>query len=113
MQKVLLDHGARKVSAYTTHGVFPNKSWGKFLHKGGSARKHIRKNVKPWDPDHFWNLMDDWRQKSFVIMLFVLFYFIADNNDGGFSYFWIKDVKGKAPFEILSLAGSIAAALQV
>ena len=54
-------------------------------------------------------------------MLFVLFYFIADNNDGGFSYFWItdscpqtvKDVKGKAPFEILSLAGSIAAALQV
>ncbi|MCO5547110.1 hypothetical protein L7F22_000552 [Adiantum nelumboides] len=76
-QKVLLAHGAAKVSAYTTHGVFPNRSWEKFLRK--------------------------------------------DNTNEGFSYFWItdscpltvKEVKGKAPFEILTLAGSIAATLHI
>lgn len=75
-QKVLLAHGAAKVSAYATHGVFPNRSWEKFLYKDGQQ---------------------------------------------GFSYFWItdscpltvKDVISRAPFEVLSLAGSIAAALHI
>lgn len=76
-QKVLLAHGAAKVSAYTTHGVFPKRSWEKFLHK--------------------------------------------ENSEQGFAYFWItdscpltvKEVMGKSPFEVLSLAGSIAAALHI
>lgn len=32
-QKVLAAHGAAKVSAYVTHGVFPKKSWERFIHK--------------------------------------------------------------------------------
>lgn len=35
MQKVLAAHGAAKVSAYVTHGVFPKCSWERFLHKDG------------------------------------------------------------------------------
>ncbi|PRQ52072.1 putative ribose-phosphate diphosphokinase [Rosa chinensis] len=76
-QKVLAAHGAAKVSAYVTHGVFPKRSWERFTHKNGELE----------------NL---------------------------FAYFWITDscpltvkaVENKAPFEILSLAGSIADALQ-
>ncbi|KAL2319102.1 hypothetical protein Fmac_032978 [Flemingia macrophylla] len=34
-QKVLAAHGAAKVSAYVTHGVFPNQSWMRFTHKDG------------------------------------------------------------------------------
>ncbi|KAL6140447.1 hypothetical protein ACLB2K_058746 [Fragaria x ananassa] len=76
-QKVLAAHGAAKVSAYVTHGVFPKRSWERFTHKNGESE----------------NL---------------------------FAYFWITDscpltvkaVKNKAPFEILSLAGSIADSLQ-
>eukprot|EP00250_Pteridium_aquilinum_P033910 c6627_g1_i2 orf=65-1345(+) len=76
-QKVLLAHGAAKVSAYATHGVFPNRSWEKFLCK--------------------------------------------EDGQQGFAYFWItdscpltvKEVIGRAPFEVLSLAGSIAAALHI
>ncbi|KAH7289422.1 hypothetical protein KP509_30G001000 [Ceratopteris richardii] len=76
-QKVLQAHGAAKVSAYATHGVFPKKSWEKFLHE--------------------------------------------DTGEQLFSYFWItdscpltvKEVRGKSPFEILSLAASIAAALHI
>lgn len=76
-QKVLAAQGAAKVSAYVTHGVFPKKSWERFVHK----------------------------------------------NDGtiAFSHFWISDscpltvktLTGKAPFEVLSLAGSISDALQI
>lgn len=37
-QKVLAAHGASKISAYVTHGIFPNKSWERFGHdNGGSA----------------------------------------------------------------------------
>ncbi|XP_068335029.1 ribose-phosphate pyrophosphokinase 4-like [Pyrus communis] len=76
-QKVLAAHGAAKVSAYVTHGVFPKCSWERFTHK------------------------DDGLEKAFA-------------------YFWITDscpltvkaVANKAPFEVLSLAGSIADALQ-
>ncbi|PWA54771.1 ribose-phosphate pyrophosphokinase [Artemisia annua] len=78
-QKVLAEHGATKVSAYVTHGVFPKRSWERFAHdKGGSP-------------------------------------------DNGLTYFWItdscpltvKEVKNKPPFEVLSLASSIAATLQI
>lgn len=75
-QKVLAAHGASKVSAYVTHGVFPKQSWERFVHK---------------------------------------------NEEKGFAYFWITDscpltvkaIANKAPFEVLSLAGSIADALQI
>ncbi|KAF8410997.1 hypothetical protein HHK36_003536 [Tetracentron sinense] len=78
-QKVLAAHGATKVSAYVTHGVFPKRSWERFTHKN-----------------------DEDSQKAFA-------------------YFWITDscpltvtaIANKAPFEVLSLAGSIADALQI
>ncbi|OIT34072.1 PREDICTED: ribose-phosphate pyrophosphokinase 4 [Nicotiana attenuata] len=76
-QKVLAAHGAAKVSAYVTHGVFPKRSWERFIHKG-------------------------------------------DGSEKAFTYFWITDscpltvkaIADKAPFEVISLAGSIADALQ-
>ncbi|CAA6661187.1 unnamed protein product [Spirodela intermedia] len=78
-QKVLAAHGAKKISAYVTHGIFPNRSWERFQHDNG----------------------------------------VGPNE--GLSFFWItdscpltvKEVKNKRPFEVLSLAGSIAAALQI
>lgn len=78
-QKVLAAHGAAKISAYVTHGIFPNKTWKRFKYDDG---------VGP---------------------------------DQGMKYFWItdscpltvKEVKGIPPFEVLSLAGSIADALQI
>ncbi|KAG2701936.1 hypothetical protein I3843_06G063600 [Carya illinoinensis] len=78
-QKVLAAHGATKISAYVTHGIFPNRSWERFEHDNGG------------------------------------------NPENGLTYFWITDscsktvtaVKNKPPFEVLSLAGSIAGALQI
>ncbi|XP_058091930.1 ribose-phosphate pyrophosphokinase 3, mitochondrial-like isoform X1 [Magnolia sinica] len=78
-QKVLADNGAAKISAYVTHGIFPNRSWERFQHDNGGT------------------------------------------PDKGLTYFWItdscpltvKEVKNRRPFEILSLAGSIAATLQI
>jgi len=35
VQKVLAAHGAAKVSAYATHGIFPNNSWEKFQPDNG------------------------------------------------------------------------------
>ncbi|XP_074309913.1 ribose-phosphate pyrophosphokinase 3, mitochondrial-like [Silene latifolia] len=78
-QKVLAAHGASKISAYVTHGIFPNRSWERFK------------------PDS------------------------AGRPEEGLSYFWItdscpltvKEVKARPPFEVISLAGSIAAALQI
>lgn len=32
-RKVLVANGAAKVSAYVTHGVFPKRSWERFMHK--------------------------------------------------------------------------------
>ncbi|KAG5579103.1 hypothetical protein H5410_049730 [Solanum commersonii] len=77
-QKVLAAHGASKVSAYVTHGIFPNRSWERFLHK-------------------------------------------TDGSEKAFTYFWttdscphtVKAVANNAPFEVISLAGSIADALQI
>ncbi|KAK4261362.1 hypothetical protein QN277_004369 [Acacia crassicarpa] len=78
-QKVLAAHGAKKISAYVTHGIFPNKSWARFQHDNGG------------------------------------------HPETAFTYFWItdscpltvKDVMNKPPFEVLSLAGSIAASLHI
>ncbi|KAI3733421.1 hypothetical protein L6452_12864 [Arctium lappa] len=78
-QKVLAKHGAKKVSAYVTHGVFPKRSWERFTHDTGG------------------------------------------HPDSGLTFFWItdscpltvKEVKNKPPFEVLSLASSIAATLQI
>ncbi|XP_028113842.1 ribose-phosphate pyrophosphokinase 3, mitochondrial isoform X2 [Camellia sinensis] len=78
-QKVLAKHGATKISAYVTHGIFPNRSWERFKHDNGGC------------------------------------------PENGLTYFWITDscpmtvreVKNRAPFEVLSLASSIAAALQI
>ncbi|XP_051149123.1 ribose-phosphate pyrophosphokinase 4 [Andrographis paniculata] len=36
-QKVLAKHGAKKISAYVTHGIFPNDSWQRFKHDGGGT----------------------------------------------------------------------------
>jgi len=76
-QKVLAAHGAAKVSAYVTHGVFPKRSWERFTHKDEGSEK-------------------------------------------AFAYFWITDscpltvkaIADRTPFQVLSLAGSIADALQ-
>ncbi|KAF9612838.1 hypothetical protein IFM89_004248 [Coptis chinensis] len=78
-QKVLAAHGATKVSAYVTHGVFPKQSWERFLHKN------------------------------------------EEESEKAFANFWITDscphtattIANRAPFEIISLAGSIADALQI
>ncbi|KAM6562266.1 hypothetical protein CsatB_022264 [Cannabis sativa] len=78
-QKVLAAHGAAKISAYVTHGIFPNRSWERFEHDN------------------------------------------QGHPENGLTYFWITDscpltvqqVMFKAPFEVLSLAGSIAATLQI
>ncbi|KAD2803974.1 hypothetical protein R6Q59_031812 [Mikania micrantha] len=78
-QKMLAKHGAKKVSAYVTHGVFPKRSWERFKHDTGGQ------------------------------------------PDNGLTFFWItdscpmtvKEVKDKPPFEVLSLASSIAATLQI
>uniref|UniRef100_A0A2P2INY2 ribose-phosphate diphosphokinase n=1 Tax=Rhizophora mucronata TaxID=61149 RepID=A0A2P2INY2_RHIMU len=78
-QRVLANHGAARVSAYVTHGIFPNMSWERFKFDNGG------------------------------------------NPGTGLTYFWItdscpltvKEVLNKPPFEVLSLAGPIAASLQV
>ncbi|KAJ8556113.1 hypothetical protein K7X08_022871 [Anisodus acutangulus] len=77
-QKVLAAHGASKVGAYVPHGIFPKRSWERFLHKN-------------------------------------------DGSEKAFTYFWttdscphtVKAIANKAPFEVISLAGSIADALQI
>lgn len=77
-QKVLAAHGASNVSAYVTHGVFPQRSWERFTNTN-------------------------------------------DGSESPFAYFWITDscpltvkaIANRAPFEVLSLAGSIADALQI
>ena len=70
--------GAAHVSAYVTHGVFPNQTWKRFSRAG-------------------------------------------NGTGDGFKYFWITDscattaaaLADHEPFEILSLADPIAAALQI
>ncbi|KAF6137730.1 hypothetical protein GIB67_041303 [Kingdonia uniflora] len=79
-QKVLAAHGASKVSAFVTHGVFPKRSWEQFTRSNGEG-----------------------------------------SSEKAFAYFWITDscpqtvkvLADEAPFEVLSLAGSITDALQI
>ncbi|KAM3270291.1 ribose-phosphate pyrophosphokinase 4 isoform X2 [Capsicum chacoense] len=88
-QKVLAKHGAQKISAYVTHGIFPNRSWQRFNHDEGGRC--------------------------------VFSDSCTSSPENGMSYFWItdscprtvKEVKDKKPFEVLSLAAPIAAALQI
>lgn len=79
-QKLLASAGAKHVSAYVTHGVFPVNSWQKFVQETE-----------------------------------------GEGAKSGMKYFWLTDscpqtmqvVEGRAPFEILSLADPIAAALEI
>jgi len=101
LQKVLAAHGASKVSAYVTHGVFPKKSWERFTNT--SNGKHT-------------TFFAHSRQQ--VLTTFVCQSVGLENP---FTYFWITDscpltvkaIANRAPFEVLSLAGSIADALQI
>ncbi|GMP82698.1 hypothetical protein CsSME_00036895 [Camellia sinensis var. sinensis] len=36
-QKMLAKHGATKISAYVTHGIFPNRSWERFEYDNGGC----------------------------------------------------------------------------
>mgnify|MGYP003741075749 CR=1 FL=1 len=36
-QKVLAKHGASRISAYVTHGIFPNRSWERFERDNGGT----------------------------------------------------------------------------
>ncbi|OAY83674.1 Ribose-phosphate pyrophosphokinase 3, chloroplastic [Ananas comosus] len=78
-QKVLAAHGAAKISAYVTHGIFPNRSFERFQHDNGVGPENGLSN--------FW---------------------ITDSCP-----LTVKQVKNRPPFEILSLAGAIAATLQI
>lgn len=99
-------HGAAKVSAYVTHGVFPKRSWERFTHKDG---KYLHYPILA--PLAFE-----------LILIFIAFLIsISESSEKAFSYFWITDscpltvnaIANKAPFEVLSLAGSIADGLQI
>ncbi|BDA50966.1 g5634 [Coccomyxa elongata] len=76
-QRLLKTQGAKDVSAYVTHGVFPKESWRRFTKANGTA--------------------------------------------DAFKYFWITDscprtvqaIQNQAPYEVISLAGPIQAALQI
>ncbi|KAK2994914.1 hypothetical protein RJ640_012107 [Escallonia rubra] len=108
-QKVLAAHGAAKVSAYVTHAVFPKHSWERFVHKNDGNHRHY------------------WKFSFFNANFLYHGYLIASNtsqseiSEKAFAYFWITDscpltvkaIANKAPFEVLSLAGSISDALQI
>jgi hypothetical protein len=103
LQKVLASHGASKVSAYVTHAVFPKQSYENFM----------ASNSGNWPFIHISN---------FPIFLLVAYYVLVAAGPGDqFAYFWITDscshtikaIGQRPPFEVLSLAGSIADALQI
>ncbi|KAG6757142.1 hypothetical protein POTOM_037444 [Populus tomentosa] len=134
-RKILANHGAAKISAYVTHGIFPNKSWERFeSDNGGTACMNASPNFpvsRVSDTELRWNQSNDISSKVrssnpslyafflFPFRLFLLFY--TGHPGAGLTYFWItdscpltvKEVMNKPPFEVLSLAGSIAAALQI
>ncbi|KAJ4757380.1 hypothetical protein LUZ62_067755 [Rhynchospora pubera] len=78
-QKVLAAHGAAKISAYVTHGIFPNRSWERFIYNNGVGPENRL--------SHFW---------------------ITDSCQ-----LTVDEVKNLPPFEIISLSGAIANALQI
>lgn len=107
-QKVLAAHGATKVSAYVTHAVFPNRSWGRFIHK--NCGNHLANVFKPSHLIYLFMSNSDFPSTAML-----------ENSEKAFAYFWITDscprtvkaIANEAPFEVLSLAGSIADALQI
>ncbi|KAL7175444.1 hypothetical protein ACSBR2_029108 [Camellia fascicularis] len=46
-QKVLAKHGAAKISAYVTHGIFPNRSWERFKHDNGGPNSIGNREFAP------------------------------------------------------------------
>ena len=105
-QKVLVAHGAAKVSAYVTHGVFPRRSWERFTQKNDGRYFHILISLS------FSQLVLSWLVFDSIFV---------EGSEKGFAFFWITDscphtvkaIGNTAPFEVLSLAGSIADALQI
>ncbi|RRT36247.1 hypothetical protein B296_00059199, partial [Ensete ventricosum] len=106
VQKVLAAHGAGKVSAYVTHGVFPKRSWERFLHNNTGTNSFKKRY---------------WVSSSMAFSCSNYIICSLEGSDDQFAYFWItdscpltvKDIANKAPFEVLSLADSIANALQI
>lgn len=102
-------HGAAKVSVYVTHAVFPKHSYERFTHKDDGNSSSI--------------FVDDTSEILIANLC------ISNSNEcyqrpgseKAFTYFWITDscpltvkaIGNRAPFEVLSLAGSIADALQI
>ena len=91
-QRLLASIGAKRVSAYATHGVFPKDSWKRFLPADATVpAKRAHDGAA------------------------------APATKGDFAHFWITDsvphvaaaVEGVSPFEVLSLAESIAKAVQI
>ncbi|CAL4885002.1 unnamed protein product [Urochloa decumbens] len=106
-QKVLASHGAAKVSAYVTHAVFPKQSYERFMASDSSKWQFMQLGI-------FLVL-----QHADFLLLIILF--LAAGPGDQFAYFWITDscphtvkaIGQRPPFEVLSLAGSIADALQI
>ena len=106
-QKVLASHGAAKVSAYVTHAVFPKQSYERFM----------TSNSGNWQFMQISNFYFSAIQTSCCLS----FLFLAAGPGDQFAYFWITDscphtvkaIGQRPPFEVLSLAGSIADALQI
>lgn len=44
-QKVLAARGASRVSAFATHGVFPNRSWKRFTHDRGGEKPGLKHRI--------------------------------------------------------------------
>lgn len=127
------------VSAFVTHGVFPNFSWMKFKPDNGGALTcciawQLHRGLEhlichAWILDAALTVQQGQhaRSKAHTVLaarptlcsspLFLLSGGAAD----GFRYFWmsdscpqtVRDITGKAPFEVLSLAAPIASALQI
>ena len=120
-QKLLSQHGASAVSAYVTHGVFPKESWRKFMPVEGSTDGAAFKCVRQSDRGVFgrWgaqNVCRVVRESTKAVQLTTSLPPILLVT---YRYFWITDscaqtcaaVEGSQPFEVLSLAEPIAAAL--
>lgn len=105
LQKVLAAHGAAKVSAYVTHAVFPKQSYERFM---------------PTNSGNWWFLLVPYFSVIQTSSCSLFFPLTAGPGDQ-FAYFWITDscpqtvraISQQPPFEVLSLAGSIADALQI
>ena len=115
---MLAAHGAKKISAYVTHGIFPNRSWERFQHDNGGRNPFEMDN---YDLDRSFYLPSQLFQNSQLPLVKVFWFSFTVGPSEGLSFFWITDscpltvmeVKNKRPFEILSLASSIAVALQI